>query len=116
VVNVYDGDTFRVNLQCDYDVLCNNLPVRVSGIDTPEIKTKDGCEKRAAKKAKAFTQTFLKGKNIELKNCKRDKYFRLLCDVFADGKNLAEEILNAGLAVPYDGGTKQKTDWCKQTK
>ena len=59
-----------------------------------------------AKQAKAFTKNFLKGGKILLRNCGRDKYFRLLCDVKVNGQSLGEELLKAGHAIPSDGGTK----------
>ena len=108
IASVYDGDTFKVYLSCRYHVFCKAIPVRVRGIDAPEIKTKNANEKAAALKAKAFTQDFLNSGKVLLRNCGRDKYFRLLCDVLVDDKSLAEGLLNAGLAIPYDGGTKQK--------
>ncbi|WP_177747688.1 thermonuclease family protein [Candidatus Avelusimicrobium fimicolum] len=47
-----------------------------------------------------------KGGKILLRNCGRDKYFRLLCDVKVNGQSLGEELIKAGHAIPYDGGTK----------
>jgi endonuclease YncB( thermonuclease family) len=78
----------------------------VRGVDTPEIKggTKESKEK--AQKAKEFTKEFLSSGKINLLNCGRDKYFRLLCDVEVNGMDLKGELLNRGYAVPYDGGTK----------
>ncbi|MDR1123314.1 MAG: thermonuclease family protein [Elusimicrobiota bacterium] len=108
VASVYDGDTFKVYLSCSYAVFCKAIPIRVKGIDAPEIKTKNPEQKSAALKAQAFTKNFLNNGKVVLRNCERDKYFRLLCDVRAEGKNLAEELLKEGLAVPYDGGTKQQ--------
>lgn len=59
-----------------------------------------------AKQAKAFTKKFLTSGKILLRNCGRDKYFRLLCDVKVNGQSLGEELIKAGHAIPYDGGTK----------
>ena len=110
IISVYDGDTFKVNLQCKKAIFCKGISVRVKGIDTPEIKTKNIKEK--ALTAKNFTNEFLSDGKIILRNCIRDKYFRLLCDVFIkQGKkerNLAEELLLSELAVRYDGKTKNK--------
>lgn len=119
--SVYDGDTFKVYLACHYPIFCKSTPVRVRGVDAPEIKGKTDCEKAAAKKARAFTREFLKSGKVLLRKCERDKYFRMLCDVFvlkenAERLNLAEELLNFGLAVPYDGGTKPEVDWCDAGK
>ncbi len=106
LASVYDGDTFRVHLACKYGVFCKTIPIRVRGVDCPEIKGGSAETKALAKQAKAFTKNFLKSGKILLRNCGRDKYFRLLCDVKVNGKNLGEELIKADHAVPYDGGTK----------
>ena len=111
LISVYDGDTFKVNLPCREKLFCQNIPVRVRGIDTPEINSKNSKEKQKAKQAKKFTEQLLSNVKIILENCTRDKYFRLLCDVFIiKGKeeiNLAEKLLSSALAVQYDGKTKK---------
>lgn len=38
LASVYDGDTFRVHLACKYGVFCKTIPIRVRGVDCPEIK------------------------------------------------------------------------------
>ena len=114
VTSVYDGDTFKVNLSCEDRLLCKYLPVRVKGIDAPEFRTKNSCEKKKAKEAKLFTRNFLAQGPVTLKKCERDKYFRLLCEVYINDTNsLAEALLDAKLVVPYNGGKKVSKDWCK---
>ena len=108
LVSVYDGDTIRVHLACRYGVFCKTIPIRVRGVDCPEIRGGSAETKALAKQAKAFTKNFLKDGKILLRNCGRDKYFRLLCDVKVNGKSLGEELLKAGHAIPYDGGTKSQ--------
>ena len=110
LASVYDGDTFRVHLACKYGVFCKTIPIRVRGVDCPEIKGGSSETKALAKQAKAFTKNFLKSGKILLRNCGRDKYFRLLCDVKVNGQNLGEELIKAGHAIPYDGGIKQSFD------
>ena len=118
VSSVTDGDTFKVNLLCGITTLCKALPVRVQGVDTPEFKTKDPCEKKRAKEAKLFTRQFLNSGVVSLLKCKRDKYFRLLCDVTVTNtetkevNSLSAALLNAGLAVEYNGNKKHKYNWC----
>ncbi|WP_428074667.1 thermonuclease family protein [Candidatus Avelusimicrobium luingense] len=107
LASVYDGDTFRVHLACKYGVFCKTIPIRVRGVDCPEIKGGSAETKALAKQAKTFTKTFLKSGKILLRNCGRDKYFRLLCDVKVNGQSLGEELIKAGHAIPYDGGTKE---------
>lgn len=107
VASVYDGDTFKINLNCSLAFYCEKVPVRVLGVDTPEIKGKTEKEKRLAKKAKAFSKDFLNDGPISLSNCSRDKYFRLLCDVTnARGQNLAQELIKNDLGYEYWGGKK----------
>lgn len=109
IASVYDGDTFKINLNCSLAVYCEKVPVRVLGVDTAEIKGQTEREKEMAQEAKAFTKKFLEKKPISLSNCGRDKYFRLLCDVTnGEGKNLAQELIKAKLGYEYWGGTKSK--------
>lgn len=107
VASVYDGDTFKINLNCSLAVYCEKVPVRVLGVDCPEIKGKTAKEKARAQKAKAFTKAFLDNGPISLSDCGRDKYFRLLCAVKnAQGQDLAEELIKRDLGYSYYGGKK----------
>ncbi len=107
IASIYDGDTFKINLNCSLAVYCEKVPVRVRGVDTPEIKGKTEREKKLAKQAKEFTKEFLAQEPINLSNCGRDKYFRLLCDVKnGQGKDLAKELIKHDLGYSYQGGTK----------
>lgn len=49
-------------------------------------------------------------RTLTLKLVARDKYFRVLALIVADGLELADEMVKAGLANAYGGGTKQH--WC----
>lgn len=112
VTSIYDGDTFRVNIHSWPAVAGERIPVRVNGIDTPEMRGKCQAEKEQARLAKQFTvQTLRLAKTIELRNIQRGKYFRLVADVYVDGESLAAELINKKIAVRYDGGTK--IDWCE---
>ena len=79
----------------------------MNGIDTPEIKGK--CEKETynARQAQQMVADILKNaEQITLKNMERGKYFRIAADVIVDGENLADQLIDAGVAVKYDGGKK----------
>ncbi|QBY04272.1 thermonuclease family protein [Thalassotalea sp. HSM 43] len=112
VASVYDGDTFRVNIDNWPSVIGENTPVRVKGVDTPELRAKCAAEKQKAKLAKQFTSQLLENSNkVELRNIQRGKYFRLLADVYVDGHNLAELLINAGHGYSYAGGKRRS--WCE---
>ncbi len=105
----YDGDTITVNIAGYPPIIGKKISIRVNGIDTPELRTKSPKEKQLARTAKRLVNSLLKNaKNIELKNIKRGKYFRIVADVYYDGKNIADILIKNKLAVPYDGGTKTK--------
>jgi len=109
---VYDGDTFHATIANVHPILGDNILVRVNGVDTPEIRAHCPKEKLLALKAKRFTKdTLEKATFIELRNIRRGKYFRILADVWVNGRSLTEMLLNRGLAVPYKGKTKK--NWCK---
>ena len=113
VTSIYDGDTFRANIKAYPELIGYRMGVRINGIDTPEMRGKCLKEKRLAQKAKQFSVEKLRGaKKIELRNMKRGKYFRIVADVYVDGKNLGSMLIDQELAVVYDGGHKAK-DWCK---
>lgn len=72
-------------------------------------------EKALARQAQAFThKLMLDAQKIELLEPKRDKYFRILARVVADGKEVAQELVAARFAVPYNGQGKKK-DWCESS-
>jgi len=111
VNSVYDGDTFRANLTSGHPIISNNIRIRLSGIDTPEIKGKCWREKQLAIKARDHLRKILEsGDRIVLKNVKRGKYFRLIADVYVDGKDINKEMIQKKLAYAYLKG--RKNDWC----
>lgn len=113
VVSIYDGDTFRANIEGFPPIIGKRMGIRLNGIDTPEIKGSCQKEKNLARLAKQFSvQALRAAKVIELRNMKRGKYFRIVADVYVDGKNLSTSLINKSLAVEYHGGKKIK-DWCK---
>ena len=112
-VRNYDGDTITFNLPTLHPIIGNNIPIRVNGIDTPEIRGK--CEKETydAEQARDMVSDILKdARKIVLKNLRRGKYFRIVADVYADGESLAEALVDSGMAVKYDGG-KKNARWCE---
>ena len=112
-VRNYDGDTITFDLPNLHPIIGNKIAIRVNGIDTPEIRGKCDKEKYDAKQAKGMVEEFLKdAERIDLKNMGRGKYFRIVADVYADGENLAEALVDSGMAVKYDGG-KKNAHWCE---
>ena len=107
IIHVYDGDTFRCDINGYNAILGKNIGIRISGVDTPEMRDKNN--RYLANKAKNFTRKkLMSAKIIELRNMRRGKYFRIVADVYVDDKNLGDLLIENHLANPYDGGTKAK--------
>lgn len=112
-VSNYDGDTLRVKIPNVHPVL-REASVRIAGIDAAEMDGTAPCERERARGAKAFVATLLsEARRIDLTIKGRDKYFRLLADVIADGVNLGPLLVKQRLAVAYDGKAKPATNWCE---
>lgn len=113
ITSIYDGDSFRCTIKEYPPIIGHRIGIRVYGIDTPELRDKCPKVKEKAQKAKQFAVALLRGaEKVELRNLRRDKYFRILAEVYVDGKSLAQELMDAGHAKPYDGGTK--ADWAAE--
>jgi micrococcal nuclease len=113
VTSIYDADTFRANIDGWPAIIGERTPIRVKGVDAPELRGKCEVEKLQARKAKQFTVAKLRGAHtVRLDELERGKYFRILAVVYVDGEDLGQALINAGLARPYDGGTRQ--GWCEQ--
>ena len=111
-VRNYDGDTITFNLPNLHPIIGKKIRVRLNGIDTPEIKGKCDKEKYDAEQAREMVGDILKdAEKITLKNMQRGNYFRIASDVIADGESLADILIEAGMAVRYDGG-KKTHKWC----
>lgn len=107
VIKVYDGDTITIASKLPYDGSpLYRFSVRLNGIDAPEIKTKSEEEKKLAQKAKEKMSDLVLGKTVILKNVQTEKYGRILADVYVENIHLNEYMIEQGLAVRYNGGTK----------
>ena len=113
VERVYDGDTIIVSIANIPPVFGEFISVRLARVDTPELHGACQSERDTAQKAKQFViEQIPKDKIIELRDVKRDKYFRLLAEVYVNDNNLSDMLLNENLAKLYDGS--KKPNWCEK--
>ena len=111
-VRNYDGDTITFNLPNLHPIIGKKIRVRLNGLDTPEIRGKCDKEKYDAEQAREMVGDILKdAEKITLKNMQRGNYFRIASDVIIDGESLADILIEASMAVRYDGG-KKTHKWC----
>lgn len=112
VESVYDGDTFRINLQ-GLPAELNPVKVRVRGVDSPERGApRCPAERQGAERARAFAEATL-GNRVVISDLEWDKYGgRIDADVLVgpDRRSFAMLLIQSGNARPYTGGQRQ--GWC----
>lgn len=113
-----DGDSGRIN----------GMRFRLANIDAPEtgsLKQRGGakCEQERALgyEAKAFMVEYTNGKDLLIvKDYGKDRYGRLVIDMTANGKDVAQSGIQSGhlKAWPHKSGRAQmpKPDWCESKK
>ena len=107
----HDGDTCTISIPSLPPVFGDRLPIRLAGIDTPELGSACVHERMLAVRARNVLRSrLLAAQRVEIDLLARDKYFRVLALIRADGVDLADALLAAGLAHPYGGGPKLA--WC----
>ena len=109
VVRVIDGDTILVDAE-PWPQHKIRVSVRLRGIDAPEKRSRCESERLAALKAKRALEASI-GDNpaIQLTAIEGGKYFgRILADARVGGRDLASDLLGAGLVRPYRGGRRTK--------
>lgn len=111
VTDVLDGDTLsmRIQIWIGQEIITD---VRIAGIDAPELRGQCTAERQKAIEAKQAVQNLLHNNRAVLSDIKLEKYAgRVLATVKStDGTLIAEHLVNAGLARPYDGG--KRGGWC----
>jgi endonuclease YncB( thermonuclease family) len=111
----YDGDTCTVTIPGVPGIFGKKISIRISGIDTPEIRGKCEEEKTLAKQAKKVINEYMKkAKEISIVDATRGKYFRIVADIIVDDRSIAELLMKSGLARLYEG--KKRKSWCDKNK
>lgn len=108
VVKVYDGDTVTVVLYVGENPY--KFRVRLEGIDTAEIKSKNPMEKKVALETKTVTTDFIGDDGIIWLTCNgKGKFGRILGKIFQSKDSnlcLNDFLITKGLAYSYNGGKR----------
>ena len=117
VIKITDGDTICIATKIPYLETLNEskivyrFHIRLLGIDTPEMKSKNPEEKKLAYMARDFLQDMILNKNVILENMSTDKYGRILANVITEeGQDISNIMLDKRFAVTYDGGKKKSPE------
>jgi micrococcal nuclease len=114
VLRILDGDTIILDIDLGFNTWLNNQSIRLQGIDTPDIRTKNNLEKEAGFLAKQWVENHISVGDIITVNTvvdKKEKFGRTLGIIFSkDGTNINEGLLDNNLAVKYIGQTKKQLE------
>lgn len=110
VLTITDGDTFRGRIEVWPNVEVVTA-IRISGIDTPEIRGKCAAEREKAIAARERLRALLAAGDVTITQVMNDKFAgRVDAVVMVNGVRVADTLVAEGLARPYIGGTRQ--GWC----
>ena len=102
VRKVYDGDTITVDIDLGFDVILKNQKIRLSKINTPEVR---GKSREEGIKVRNIVRERISNKWVVIKTTKdkKGKYGRWLGTVYEYGveESLNDWLLNEGHAVKY---------------
>lgn len=118
ITSFRDGDTIVVNINDWPPIIGERIPVRISGINAPERRSRCDTEaekereKELAADARIYLVERLRGADtIELRQIERGSFFRINAEVWADGENVGQDMLAEGHSLPYIEGAGGK-GWC----
>ena len=107
VISVYDGDTIKCVFPLKDTLYKWNC--RLSGVDTPEIRTRNKIEKKFGYIVRDSLREKILNKVVKLKCGEFDKYGRLLTELMCDGDDctINSWLIQKDYAFEYHGGTKK---------
>ena len=113
VIKVYDGDTITVAAKLPFaESPIYRFSVRLRSIDSPEIRGESRRECQLAIQARDALHKLIFGKIIEIRNNGKEKYGRLLADIYYNDIHINKWMVGQGYAVPYNGGKKLRpSNW-----
>tara|TARA_S200000501_G_scaffold252935_1_gene237007 strand:+ start:1192 stop:1575 length:384 start_codon:yes stop_codon:yes gene_type:complete len=102
IKSCYDGDTCTA---------VDGEKIRLACIDTPELKGKNA-NKIAAEEARDFLNQLVANKKVSIKRMTKDRYGRTVAEIYKDGTNIQELIVNKGYGKIYKRYSYQ-CEWAK---
>jgi micrococcal nuclease len=100
ITNVVDGDTVDAVIDVGFKMTTTQR-LRLAGIDTAELTSKDPVERASAQEAKLFLIQELLNKDVIIKTEKADAFGRYLATIYLSDVNVNETMLAKNLALPY---------------
>ncbi len=96
VTSVYDGDTCTATIDLGFKLFTRKAKLRLSGIDTYELRSSDMGEKMLAVEARDYLRGLILGCRVRVKSKRKGKYGRYLVTIWLldDDDNIIEPSVN----------------------
>lgn len=97
ITNVYDGDTVTADIDLGLSVGVHGEKLRLHRINAPEVR---GAERPAGLLSRDWLRGKVLGKSVIIQTIKdrKGKYGRYLAEIWLDGQNINDQIVEAGHA------------------
>ena len=113
IYKVIDGDTIDASIDLGFGIYLTRR-IRLAGIDTPESRTTNVKEKIMGLESKDWLKHRVENAQCILIKTElpdsTEKYGRIIGHLYINGEetSLSTQMIDAGYALLYDGGTKNK--------
>ena len=113
IYKVIDGDTIDASIDLGFGIYLTKR-IRLAGIDTPESRTTNAKEKIMGLESKDWLKHRVENAQCILIKTElpdsTEKYGRIIGHLYINGEetSLSTQMIDAGYALLYDGGTKNK--------
>ena len=113
IYKVIDGDTIDASIDLGFGIYLTKR-IRLAGIDTPESRTTNVKEKLMGLESKDWLKHRVENAQCILIKTElpdsTEKYGRIIGHLYINGEetSLNTQMIDAGYALLYDGGTKNK--------
>ena len=113
IYKVIDGDTIDASIDLGFGIYLTKR-IRLAGIDTPESSTTNAKEKIMGLESKDWLKHRVENAQCILIKTElpdsTEKYGRIIGHLYINGEetSLSTQMIDAGYALLYDGGTKNK--------
>ena len=109
ILKVYDGDTVTIGTIMNGKKY--KYSVRLNGIDTPELRTRNKIEKKAGYLVRDKLREKIDGMIVRIEILDYDKYGRILGEIYLEDEKITKWLLDNKYCYQYGGGTKETIDW-----
>lgn len=99
IVSAYDADTVRANIDFGFGQWAMNTPLRLSGINAPEMR---GEEKPEGTIARDALRELILDQDVVIRTFKTGKYGRYIADIYIDDLHVNKWLVDNNYAIWKD--------------